>query len=171
MAREAARAEADAVATRHAEALLAEEEAEKEAADKEKKAKKKKKGKGGDRGAGPSQEPVAAAGAADEAAGLAVAEEAELAAAFEESARLEEGRASARKAEEPPADFNCPITTEIMSDPVMAADGHAYERTAIERWLATRSTSPLTGGELEHTHLCPSHILRRQIREWQQAQL
>ena len=71
--------------------------------------------------------------------------------------------------EEPPADFICPITTEIMSDPVMAADGHAYERTAIERWLATKSTSPMTGEALEHTFLSPSHMVRRQIREWQQA--
>jgi len=53
--------------------------------------------------------------------------------------------------EEPPTDFICPITTEIMSDPVMAADGHAYDRYAIERWLATKSTSPLTGEELGNT--------------------
>ncbi|EOD11495.1 hypothetical protein EMIHUDRAFT_247884 [Emiliania huxleyi CCMP1516] len=56
-----------------------------------------------------------------------------------------------------------------MSDPVMAADGHAYERTAIERWLATKSTSPLTGGELEHSILVPSHMLRRMIRDWEGA--
>ena len=37
--------------------------------------------------------------------------------------------------EESPADFICPITTEVMSDPVMAADGHAYERTG-DRALA-----------------------------------
>ena len=72
--------------------------------------------------------------------------------------------------EEPPTDFICPITTEIMSDPVMAADGHAYERTAIERWLATKSTSPMTGEELGNTGLFPNHILRRMIREWQGAQ-
>ena len=71
--------------------------------------------------------------------------------------------------EEPPEDFICPITTELMADPVMAADGHAYERTAIERWLATKSTSPMTGEALEHTFLSPSHMVRRQIREWQQA--
>ena len=108
-----------------------------------------------------------------------------MAAALEESARLEEERrapdeqASSSLAaerppsveeEEPPADFVCPITTEVMSDPVMAADGHAYERTAIERWLATKSTSPLTGGELEHLFLTPNHSLRRMIREWQEAQ-
>ena len=74
-----------------------------------------------------------------------------------------------RDEEEPPDDFICPITTEVMIDPVMAADGHAYERTAIERWLATKSTSPMTGEALEHTFLSPSHMVRRQIREWQQA--
>ncbi|EOD28066.1 hypothetical protein EMIHUDRAFT_235273 [Emiliania huxleyi CCMP1516] len=57
-----------------------------------------------------------------------------------------------------------------MSDPVMAADGHAYERTAIERWLASKSTSPMTGGELEHSILVPNHMLRRMIRDWQGAQ-
>ena len=71
--------------------------------------------------------------------------------------------------EEPPADFICPITTEIMSDPVMAADGHSYERSAIERWLATKSTSPMTGEALQHTHTFPNHALRGRIREWQEA--
>ena len=71
--------------------------------------------------------------------------------------------------EEPPDDFVCPITTEVMSDPVMAADGHAYERSAIQRWLATKSTSPLTGGALEHPYLTPNHMLRRQIRDWEGA--
>ncbi|EOD08846.1 hypothetical protein EMIHUDRAFT_68076, partial [Emiliania huxleyi CCMP1516] len=70
---------------------------------------------------------------------------------------------------EPPADFICPITTELMSDPVMAADGHSYERSAIERWLATKSTSPMTGETLVHSFLAPNHTLRRQIREWEEA--
>ncbi|EOD39925.1 hypothetical protein EMIHUDRAFT_69894, partial [Emiliania huxleyi CCMP1516] len=70
---------------------------------------------------------------------------------------------------EPPADFICPITTELMSDPVMAADGHSYERSAIERWLATRSTSPMTGEALVHSFLAPNHMVRRQIREWEEA--
>ncbi|EOD25809.1 hypothetical protein EMIHUDRAFT_60168, partial [Emiliania huxleyi CCMP1516] len=68
-----------------------------------------------------------------------------------------------------PADFVCPITTEIMGDPVMAADGHAYERSAIERWLTTKLTSPMTGEALEQSCLFPNHILRRMIREWREA--
>ena len=75
----------------------------------------------------------------------------------------------AKEEEEPPADFICPITTELMSDPVMAADGHSYERSAIERWLATKSTSPMTGEALVHSFLAPNHTLRRMIREWEEA--
>ncbi|EOD34617.1 hypothetical protein EMIHUDRAFT_467559 [Emiliania huxleyi CCMP1516] len=53
-----------------------------------------------------------------------------------------------------------------MSDPVMAADGHSYERKQIERWLATKSTSPMTGEALEHSFLTPNHALRGRIREY-----
>ncbi|MCC2667386.1 MAG: hypothetical protein K0S63_1302, partial [Gammaproteobacteria bacterium] len=36
---------------------------------------------------------------------------------------------------EVPDAFECPITAEIMLDPLMASDGHSYERIAIEKWL------------------------------------
>ena len=32
----------------------------------------------------------------------------------------------------------CPITQDIMTDPVMTADGHTYEREAIEHWCVPR---------------------------------
>lgn len=38
----------------------------------------------------------------------------------------------------------CPITLQPMVDPVVAEDGHTYERAAIIKWLAEHSTSPLT---------------------------
>ena len=41
--------------------------------------------------------------------------------------------------------LECPITHEIMNDPVIAADGHTYERRAIERWLSQKNYSPMTG--------------------------
>ncbi|MHB9147949.1 MAG: U-box domain-containing protein [Candidatus Amoebophilus sp.] len=34
-----------------------------------------------------------------------------------------------------PEECFCPITQEIMEDPVIAQDGHTYERQAIKRWL------------------------------------
>ena len=42
-------------------------------------------------------------------------------------------------------EYFCPITCEIMEDPVVAADGHTYERTAIAEWLEHHDLSPLTG--------------------------
>lgn len=39
--------------------------------------------------------------------------------------------------EAPEEALECPITHELMSDPVVAADGHTYERAAIQRSLDT----------------------------------
>ena len=38
----------------------------------------------------------------------------------------------------------CPITQEIMKDPVQGSDGQTYEREAIVRWLNQKHISPLT---------------------------
>jgi len=62
--------------------------------------------------------------------------------------------------------FRCPISMEIMVDPVFAADGHTYERAEMERWLISKSTSPLTNEVLPHKMLVPNHNLRSQIREY-----
>ena len=74
-----------------------------------------------------------------------------------------------RPPEEPPDDFVCPITQELMVDPVIASDGHAYERDAIERWFERKPMSPKSGVALDSQALFPCHHLRRQIREWQEA--
>ena len=42
-----------------------------------------------------------------------------------------------------PKAFQCPITCELLADPVIAADGHTYERDAIGAWLAVRASSPM----------------------------
>jgi hypothetical protein len=45
----------------------------------------------------------------------------------------------------------CPITHRLPVRPALAADGHVYERSAIEKWLQTKSTSPLTNAEMAKT--------------------
>ena len=55
---------------------------------------------------------------------------------------------AASPGDEPP-ELLCPITLSMMGDPVVANDGHSYERAAIATWLATHDTSPLTGEVLE----------------------
>ena len=63
------------------------------------------------------------------------------------------------------------LMDDLMDDPVMATDGFAYERGAIERWFATgKQTSPKTGEPLEATLLIPCHQLRSRIREWREQQ-
>lgn len=42
-------------------------------------------------------------------------------------------------------EFLCPITHEIFKDPVVACDGHTYERSSIEKWLKTKNISPRSG--------------------------
>ena len=62
-------------------------------------------------------------------------------------------------------EYVCPITQAIMTDPVCAADGHSYERSAIERWLGEgNSRSPKTNLQLAHMHITPNHALLKTIR-------
>lgn len=59
----------------------------------------------------------------------------------------------------------CPITGFPMVDPVVAADGHTYERSAISRWLKTSNKSPMTGSVLFHKELVPNYGLLSSIQE------
>ncbi|PSC68092.1 Alkaline alginate lyas 1-4 polyglucuronic acid lysase polysaccharide lyase family 14 vAL-1 [Micractinium conductrix] len=63
-----------------------------------------------------------------------------------------------------PSAFVCPLTQVAFSDPVVAADGHTYERYAIEAWLASSGTSPMTGAPLADARLLPNHTLVAAMR-------
>ena len=65
-----------------------------------------------------------------------------------------------------PSQFTCPITFEEMKDPVITADGHSYEREAIEDWLSNHKTSPNTNETLNHIWLIPNHALRSLIESY-----
>ena len=69
----------------------------------------------------------------------------------------------------PPDAYLCPITKQLMIDPVCTADGHTFERAAIERWLAQRHTSPLTGLRLPSAQLTPNLLMRSLLRELEAA--
>ena len=65
-----------------------------------------------------------------------------------------------------PADFICPVNLTLMADPVVASDGHTYEREAIQEWLGTGSMlSPKTNEPLAHTHLTANHATHGAIAE------
>ena len=47
-----------------------------------------------------------------------------------------------------PHEFRCPITLEIMSNPVVAEDGNSYERNSIEMHFTHKHSSPLTNNPI-----------------------
>ena len=58
---------------------------------------------------------------------------------------------------EPPNHILCPITMDVISDPVVAEDGHTYERRAIKTWFKQgNQTSPITRAPLDSTKLIPN---------------
>ena len=69
-----------------------------------------------------------------------------------------------------PDEFVCPITYDKMVHPVVASDGHSYERSAIQEFLdrhareGTEAKSPITREALSTT-LFANHNLRKRIRE------
>ncbi|CAF2924759.1 unnamed protein product [Rotaria sp. Silwood2] len=69
-----------------------------------------------------------------------------------------------------PSSFLCPITHELMTDPVIDPDGNSYERSAIEDWLRQHSTSPITRTTLHLNDLRPNRALRESIEEYRSKQ-
>ena len=55
--------------------------------------------------------------------------------------------------------------------PVVAADGHTYEREAIEQWLQTHRLSPKTGQPMASHVLVPNLTLRSLIAAWCRKQI
>ncbi|XP_059637202.1 U-box domain-containing protein 44-like [Cornus florida] len=68
--------------------------------------------------------------------------------------------------------FICPLTKQVMHDPVTLENGQTFEREAIEKWFRECKESgrklvcPLTLKELRSTDLNPSLALRNTIEEW-----
>lgn len=53
----------------------------------------------------------------------------------------------------------------LMVEPVIAADGHTYEKTAMQEWLRQHIISPATGVDLEHACLLPDFAVRSIIAD------
>ena len=54
----------------------------------------------------------------------------------------------------PPRELICPITQEILRDPVLCSDGHTYERSSLVTWFSMgRNRSPVTNSLLEDTSI------------------
>ena len=61
--------------------------------------------------------------------------------------------------------LECPITCDVMEDPVQAEDGHTYERVAIETHLHLRQSSPMTNLAMG-PRLTPNHAIKSMVDIW-----
>ncbi|GAB4860172.1 U-box domain-containing protein 13 [Ancistrocladus abbreviatus] len=69
-----------------------------------------------------------------------------------------------------PDDFRCPISLELIRDPVIVSTGQTYERSCIEKWLeAGNNTCPKTQQTLASSILTPNYVLRSLIAQWCEA--
>lgn len=68
--------------------------------------------------------------------------------------------------------IHCPITHEIMTDPVTTALGQTYERSAIEHWFQQgNSTDPITNEILHDKKLTTNFLVKSIIEQYRQNQL
>ncbi|CAI9782329.1 unnamed protein product [Fraxinus pennsylvanica] len=66
-----------------------------------------------------------------------------------------------------PADFRCPISLDLMGDPVVVSTGQTYDRSSISLWIESgHNTCPKTGQNLVHTQLIPNLALKNLIAMW-----
>jgi hypothetical protein len=65
-----------------------------------------------------------------------------------------------------PDHFLCPISLEIIKEPVICSDGITYEKKQIARWFRNHNTSPKTNVELLNKSLIPNYALKSGIGKY-----
>mmetsp|Transcript_7286 Transcript_7286/g.16546 ORF Transcript_7286/g.16546 Transcript_7286/m.16546 type:complete len:206 (+) Transcript_7286:1-618(+) len=70
--------------------------------------------------------------------------------------------------------LRCPITKNIMVDPVMASDGRTYERSVIGRIFSDTPSgqvviSPVTNEPMTHRHLVPNTSIQAMVAQYLNA--
>jgi hypothetical protein len=67
----------------------------------------------------------------------------------------------------PPEELRCPISLQLMYDPVIISSGQTYERIFIEKWFNDgHSTCPKTRQQLAHLSLTPNYCVKALIANW-----
>jgi len=73
--------------------------------------------------------------------------------------------------EDDPEEFCCPITQDLMEDPVIAEDGNTYERTAIVEWIDKHGDSPISREPLNKEILIINRALKNQIEQYKEKKV
>ncbi|KVI09926.1 U-box domain-containing protein 1-like [Cynara cardunculus var. scolymus] len=66
-----------------------------------------------------------------------------------------------------PDEYRCPISLDLMRDPVIVASGHTYDRVSIAQWINSgHHTCPKSGQRLIHMALIPNYALKSLIHQF-----
>ncbi|KAL3523998.1 hypothetical protein ACH5RR_016832 [Cinchona calisaya] len=66
-----------------------------------------------------------------------------------------------------PDEYRCPISLDLMRDPVIVASGHTYDRSSIAQWINSgHHMCPKSGQRLIHMALIPNYALKSLIHQW-----
>ncbi|XP_043724043.1 U-box domain-containing protein 45-like [Telopea speciosissima] len=67
----------------------------------------------------------------------------------------------------PPEELRCPISLQLMYDPVIISSGQTYERICIEKWFSDgHRTCPKTQQQLSHQSLTPNYCVKGLVSSW-----
>jgi hypothetical protein len=62
--------------------------------------------------------------------------------------------------------FVCPITQDLMRDPVITPHGISFERSAIQDWISKNPNCPFTNKPLKKEDLVTNYALKNSIQEY-----
>jgi hypothetical protein len=65
--------------------------------------------------------------------------------------------------------FICPITQDVMKNPVVTKYGHSYEKSAIENWIETHQNDPMTKEHLTKNDIFPNYQLKIIIEKYRES--
>ncbi|KAK8449053.1 hypothetical protein SEVIR_7G153600v4 [Setaria viridis] len=67
----------------------------------------------------------------------------------------------------PPEELRCPISLQLMYEPVVIASGQTYERACIEKWFNSGNTTcPKTRKQLPQLSVTPNYCIKGLIASW-----
>jgi hypothetical protein len=68
----------------------------------------------------------------------------------------------------PPQNYRCPLTLQLMEDPVNDGCGHCFERRAILDWLEFNEMCPISRKPMDQNNLFHNGLLKARIQEWKE---
>jgi U-box domain len=69
-----------------------------------------------------------------------------------------------------PEEFICPLTLQVMTNPVVNRQGNRYEKAALVKWLSLNTACPLTRNPIRLSDFIRDTNLQQKIKQWRTNQ-